>query len=115
MVTKTDLKRLMSKGLTGREAAQLVLQDSWEVDHKRPGFLSKADIQRLKQGLRTPADIQEYNRLIHVYQLVDYTLKEARIMALEAIQALLLASKELEVYWLEDRIRGLQLYACLLL
>lgn len=105
MVTKTDLKRLLSKGLTGREAAQLVLQDSWEVDHKRDGFLSKADIQRIKNGLRTQADIQEYNRLIHVYQLVDYTLKDARIMALEAIQALLMASKELDVYWLEDRIR----------
>lgn len=109
MATKADVARLLKAGLTGQEAAKLILQDSWEVDHGRPGFLSQADIQRLKNGLRTQADMQEYNRLIHAYRLVDYTLKDARIVALEAIHSLLLASKELEVYWLEDRLRGIQL------
>jgi len=109
MATKADVARLLKAGLTGQEAAKLILQDSWEVDHGRPGFLSQADIQRLKNGLRTQGDMAEYNRLIHAYRLVDYTLKDAHIEALEAIHYLLLASKELDVYWLEDSLRSLQL------
>jgi len=110
-VTKADIKKLMSKGLTGKEAARLILQDSWEVDHNRPGFLSSSDIQRLKNGLGSPENIRDYNRYVHAYQLVDYTLKDGRIAVLEAIQALLLACKELETFWLEDRVKQLQMYA----
>jgi len=110
-VTKADIKKLMSKGLTGKEAARLILQDSWEVDHNRPGFLSQADIQRLKNGLGSPENIRDYNKYVHAYQLVDYTLKDGRIAVLEAIQALLLACKELETFWLEDRVKQLQMYA----
>lgn len=106
---KADIKKLMSQGLTGREAARLILEDSWEVDHGRPGFLSEGDISRIQAGLKTQSDLQDYNRLIHAYRLVDYTLKDAHIHALEASKILLLACKELEVYWLEDHVRGLQL------
>jgi hypothetical protein len=109
MVTKADVSKLMAKGLTGQEAAKLILEDSWEVDHGRPGFLSAADIKRIQAGLKTQADIGEYNRLIHVYRLVDYSLKDAHIEALEAIRLLLLASKDLEAYWMEDRLKGIQL------
>lgn len=108
MATKADVKRLLKKRLTGIEAARLILQDSWEVDHRREGFLSKADIQRIKGKLQGQ-DVQEYNRWIHLYQLVDYTLKEANILALEAQRLLLIAGMELKAYDLEDSTRHILL------
>ena len=38
-------------------------------------------------------EIEEYNRYVGVYRLVDYTLKDARIMALEAERILLIACR----------------------
>jgi len=107
VANKTDIKRLLSKGLTGLEAAKLILQDSWEVDHHREGFLSSSDIQRIKTSLRTQQDIEDYNKWIRVYQLLDYTLKDAHIHALEAEATLQIASRELERYHLEHRIRAI--------
>lgn len=77
MPTKADVRRLLKKGLTGKEAAQLILQDSWEVDNEREGFLSKSDIQAIKGGLKTTEDIQEYNKWVDLYRLIDYSLIDA--------------------------------------
>lgn len=77
MPTKTDVRRLLKKGLTGKEAARLILQDSWEVDNEREGFLSEADIQAIKGSLRTAEDIQDYNKWVEVYRLIDYSLIDA--------------------------------------
>ena len=35
MVTKKDVNKLLNKGLTGMEAARLIILDSVEVDHLR--------------------------------------------------------------------------------
>ncbi len=110
MANNKDIRRLIKKGLTGTEAARLVLQDSWEVDHMREGFLSESDIEAIKRSLKEPGDIQEYNRWIEAYRIVDFTLKEAHIYALEAIEVILMASRNLDNYYLEDKIRGLQLF-----
>jgi hypothetical protein len=77
MPTKTDIRRLLKKGLTGKEAARLILQDSWEVDNEREGFLSESDIQAIKGSLRTPEDIQDYNKWVEVYRLIDYSVIDA--------------------------------------
>lgn len=109
MTTKTDIKKLLAKSLTGKEAARLILQDSWQVDHGKEGFLSDRDISSIKASLRTTPDQEEYNRHVEIYRLVDYTLKEARILALEAENALMAASRLIETYELEDNIRMAQL------
>ncbi len=106
MASKADIKRILSKGLTGLEAAKLVLQDNVEVDHGRDEVLSQADLQRIKRGLTSPQDIADYNRWMRVYQLADYSLKEARIAALEAQTSLLHAIRILEDYDLERRVNG---------
>lgn len=77
MATKDKVKKLLEKDLTGWEAGLLVFQDSWEVDHDREGFLSKADIQALKSRLISQKDMADYNRLIHLYRSVDYMNKGA--------------------------------------
>ena len=77
MPTKTDVRRLLKKGLTGKEAARLILQDSWEVDNEREGFLSEADIQAIKGSLKTAEDIQDYNKWVELYRLIDYSVIDA--------------------------------------
>ena len=109
MASKKDVSRLLRKKLTGMEAARLMIEDSWEVDHRREGILSRADMQRLKGGLYG-REAEEYNKWIRVYQLVDYSLKDARIYALEAQKWMLLATRELQVYRLEDMTRGILLF-----
>ena len=84
MPTKADIKKILSKGLTGREAGKMIFQDNWLVDTSRGGFLSERDMASLKAGLRTDRDIKEYNSYVRLYRYVDYTLKEVRITALEA-------------------------------
>ena len=84
MPTKTDIKKILSKGLTGKQAGKLIFQDNWLVDTRRGGFLSERDMSSIKAGLKTDRDIKEYNSYVRLYRYVDYTLKEARILALEA-------------------------------
>jgi len=84
MPTKADIKKILSKGLTGREAGKLIFQDNWLVDTRRGGFLSERDMSSLKAGLKTDRDIKEYNSYVRLYKYVDYTLKEVRISSLEA-------------------------------
>jgi len=83
MTTKTDVKKLLSKGLTGKEAGKLILQDSWLVDHGKDGFLSERDISVIKASLKTTQDIQDYNSYVETYRIIDYTLKDAHIQALQ--------------------------------
>jgi hypothetical protein len=110
MTTKTDIKKLLAKSLTGKEAARLILQDSWQVDHGKEGFLSDRDISSIKASLRTTQDQEDYNRHVEIYRLVDFTLKEARIYALEAQLTLMAVSRLIDKYELEDHIRSAQLY-----
>ena len=84
MSLKSDIKKVLSKGLTGREAGKLIFQDNWLVDTRRGGFLSERDMSSIKAGLKTDRDIKEYNSYVRLYKYVDYTLKEVRITGLEA-------------------------------
>ena len=98
MPTKADIKKILSKGLTGREAGKLVFQDNWLADTGRGGFLSERDMSSIKAGLRTDRDIKEYNSYIRLYKYVDYTLKEVRITALEAGSLLFYVYMLLQTY-----------------
>jgi hypothetical protein len=77
MPTKTDVRRLLKKGLTGKEAARLILQDSWKVDNDEEGFLSESDIQAIKSSLKTAQDIEDYTKWVEVYRLIDYSVRDA--------------------------------------
>lgn len=108
MATKMDIKKLLAGGLTGKEAARLILQDSWDVDHHKEGFLSDRDISTIKVNLKTTQDIEDYNKRVELYRLIDYSLKEARIFALEAESYLLTASSLIKTYEMEDRVRVIE-------
>lgn len=96
MTTKKDIRRLIRGGLSGEEAGKLILQDNWLVDRGQEGFLSQSDMAAVKTSLKTSRDIEVYNSYIRLYQLVDYTLKDAKIYALEAQFYLLWLDKLLE-------------------
>lgn len=110
MPTKTDIKKILSKGLTGREAGKLIFLDNWLVDTRRGGFLSERDMASLKAGLKTDRDIKEYNSYVRLYRYVDYTLKEARILALEAEALLHYTYRLLEVYEKAEAFRMAYMY-----
>jgi hypothetical protein len=101
MTTKTDIKKLLSKGLTGKEAGKLALQDFWEEDHFREGFLSERDLSAIKASLKTPQDIRDYNSYMETYKLLDYTLKDLHIISLE-LQRRLSAVSRLAMMYLFD-------------
>jgi len=87
-VTRQQVKQLLKGRLSGRETAILVLQDAWEKDHGRDGFLTDTEIQRLKQQLKLPQEINTYNSLIELYRIMGYTLQGIRISALETVRLL---------------------------
>jgi hypothetical protein len=89
MVGRPSLKRLFKRGLSGKEAGQLVVQHLYAVDHGRDGTLSQRDIQDLKAGLRSQAEVEAYNRMIGLYRAFYMTLQEATIqsMALDRLLA----------------------------
>jgi len=45
MISKQEIKQLLKDGLTGQEAGRLVLLDSIEVDHGRPGLLTAKELE----------------------------------------------------------------------
>ncbi len=77
MTVKTDIKRLMSQGLTGWQAGLLVFEDSWRESLGGESLLTERDISLLKSGLKTQKDTQDYNTLIGLYRTADYIFKEA--------------------------------------
>lgn len=87
MVGRPSLKRLFKRGLSGKEAGQLVVRHLYEVDQGREATLSQRDISDLKAGLRSQAEVEAYNRMIGLYRAFYMTLQEATIqsMALERL------------------------------
>ena len=83
MVRKLDIRRLLSKGLSGMELGRLVVRDLYDIDQGRKGVLSDRDIQDIKAALQTQGDIRDYNRVIDLYKAVYMSIQEARIMSLQ--------------------------------
>ncbi len=82
---KAEVKKLIAGGLSGWEAGLLVFRDSWEVDHDRPGLLTKRDIDRLRNGLRSSKDTEAYNALISLYRVVDFIRRQRQYVFLQSI------------------------------
>ena len=83
MINRQEVKRMLREGLTGQEAGRLVLLDSVEVDHGRPGLLTSKELERIKRSL-LPEEASVYNAIVYAYQLTGYSLLEAKAHYLEA-------------------------------
>lgn len=83
MISKKELKQLLKDGLSGQEAGRLVLLDSVEVDHGRPGFLTPEDLEKIKRSL-FPEEASVYNDIVYAYQIYSYSILEGRNHFLEA-------------------------------
>lgn len=106
MARKVDMKKILGKGLTGKEAGRLVLQDNWLVDNGEKGFLTERDLASIKSSLTQPQDINDYNSYIETYRLIDYTLKEAHIMALTVHKKLYAMNELLHWYFIGNSFMG---------
>jgi len=98
VVRKADLKRLLAKGLSGKEAGKLVVQHAYAIDRGGSGFLSDKDIQTLQASLKTQDDIRDYNRVLDVYRAVYVTIQEAKILSLLVERDLRSVESQLESY-----------------
>ncbi|MHC4912275.1 MAG: hypothetical protein ACYTE5_04620 [Planctomycetota bacterium] len=63
-VTKTAVKRIITRGLTGWEAGKLVLQDLIDSYHGRDSALTEADIATIRHAPMEGADVRDYNTLM---------------------------------------------------
>lgn len=98
VVRKADLKRLLAKGLSGKEAGKLVVQHSYAIERGGSGLLSEKDIQTLRASLKTQDDIRDYNRAFNVYRAVYVTIQEAKILSLLVEKGLRSVKTELDRY-----------------
>jgi hypothetical protein len=110
MPTKADIKKILSKGLTGKQAGRLTFQDNWLTDTQRGGVLTEKDHSYIRSGLKNETDRRDYNSYIRLYNYVDYTLKEARIVALEAETYLHIAYRILDGYGVSEAFRLAEMY-----
>lgn len=90
-LSNREMWKTISGISTGREAAHLWMMDSWEVDHGRPGLLSPKNLDRLKTAVqRFPStESEQYEAWRYCYRLLDYSIMEYRIMALEIARDIL--------------------------
>ncbi len=99
---KGDISKALARNLTGIEAARLILQDSVEVDHGRPGFLSDKEIQRIKSNLSS-SEAAVYNSWVEAYRAIDYTLRDARISSQDVIIRILKVIPVIRAYFEDSR------------
>ena len=85
VLSNRDMWSLISKLTSGVESARLWILDSWEVDHERPGLLSDKNLERLQIAIRRlpPKEREIHDAWNYAYRLMDYTLLETKINALE--------------------------------
>ncbi|MFC1635361.1 hypothetical protein ACFL5Z_11010 [Planctomycetota bacterium] len=60
-VTKTAVKRIITKGLTGWEAGKLALQDMVDSYLHRDSVLTEADLATIRSAPMEGADVRDYN------------------------------------------------------
>ncbi len=107
MTLKSDIDRLLAKGLSGKEAGRLAVQELVVLDHGGQGVLSEKDIRALKAALRTPEANADYERMIGVYLALPLLLAEARVVSLQTERTLFDLQRELGRYWTSARVADL--------
>ena len=84
-MSKSKVDKLLQKGLTGWEVGILAIKDAIGIREARKPTFSKADFSHMKRSLRTEKDIDDYNKLIDVWTVVDEALHVANICELSAL------------------------------
>jgi hypothetical protein len=109
MPTKRDVKAIISKqGLTGKEAARLIIHDLVETDHQRPQILTLAEVRQIRENVSrlTERDIQDFNSWLELYQIIGFTLQQAKVLHLEIRLELQSVESILEVFVTDYRLRA---------
>jgi len=106
---KSDIERLIAKGLSGREAGRLAVQELAALDHGGQGVLSEKDIRALTAALRTPQDGADYQRMVALYEALPLMLSEAQVVSQQTERILSDLRGELERYWVSARVADLAL------
>ena len=76
-MTKADVKRLLRKSkLSGKEAALLIIRDTWEEQLTGKGFLSDSEIATIKDNIK-PGQHTIYNEYMGFYQNAWYGMLDA--------------------------------------
>lgn len=114
MRLKTRVRKILATDgrLSGLEAGRLLLEDSWEVDHGREGFLSQEDMQAIRRSLKTDGDIRQFNRLMETYRILDYSIKESQASffnILFQVEKLLTVIEAFRIEALFEDMRGMEL------
>ena len=60
-VTKTAVKKIITKGLTGWERGKLILQDLVDSYHNKDSLLTEADMATISNAPMEGADVRDYN------------------------------------------------------
>ena len=101
-MTKREIKAILTKGnITGKEAGALIIRHFVETDHQRPAILSGAEIQQLRARVRklTEQDMEDVNSWLDLYRSTGFTLKEAEVLYLKILLALMLQGHLLSHSW----------------
>lgn len=83
MVTQNNIKKLLTRKLSGREVGKLLFQSNWEIDHDRTPPYTDRELALLVNSLKYGKDIDEYNSFIQLYRMVDFLTKEGQIIYLQ--------------------------------
>lgn len=91
MANRTDVLKLLDKpGLTGLEAAKLILGEAWRRDRRQKKVLTDQEISRIKKTL-APEERDSYNSYVELYQRTWKMLDGVVTTALEAEKFILKA------------------------
>ncbi len=107
MTLKADIERLIAKGLSGKEAGRLAVQELVALDHGGQGVLSEKDLLALKAAPRTPEDGADYERMVALHEALPLMLCEARVVSQQTERILADLRYELERYWVSARVANL--------
>ncbi len=76
-MSNSDVKRLLRKGkLSGKEAALLIIRDTWEEQSTGQGFLSDNEIATIKDNIK-PGQYTIFNEYMRFYQNAWYGMLDA--------------------------------------
>lgn len=76
-MSNSDVKRLLRKGkLSGKEAALLVIRDTWEEMSTGKGFLSDTETIAIRDSIR-PGQLSIFNEYFEFYQAAWYGVVDA--------------------------------------
>lgn len=103
MANRTDVLKLLDKpGLTGLEAAKLVLGEAWRRDRGEKKILTDQEIIRIKKTL-APEERDSYNAYVELYQNSWKMISSISGTGLEAekfiLKAMMLLQFVLTDYW----------------